>query len=132
MLSCKKEKGPEYQARLHKELDEGIDPRLGAYLLETADYVWRKYKKHLVITCLYRTLEENTAVGGKPYSAHPRRRAGDFRTWNLTKEIVNDIEERTHRIWGDFIYIKVHDSGSGMHIHVNIPYRFRRKWKQEE
>jgi len=103
-----------------------VDPRLCAVLLALAEWAMRKWNKGIVITCLNRTTLENAKVGGSIYSAHLRGRAADIRSRTFTDEQLRQIVDYLNLVWGDLLYVKYHNSGSGPHIHINIKYTHRR------
>jgi len=127
MLKYKTENGLEYKARLEVEFTRTIDKRLKAILLDLADEVQRKFKKDIILTCLNRTAKENLIVNGSPFSAHLSGRGADVRTWHFSKKELDFISNYLYTTWtDDFIFIKVHDAGSGNHIHINIRYKHRK------
>lgn len=129
MLKLKKEHGLEYEARLKVELHQKIDKRLRAVLLDLAYEVERKYKKDIIITCLERTEKENLRVNGSPFSSHMDKRGADIRSSIFSIKELDFIENYMYTVYGrDFIYVKIHNAGSGDHIHINIRYEYRKKW----
>ena len=127
-ISLKPKKGtPKYLVMLLDWM--AIDGRLRGVFLELAEYLMQKYGIGIVLTCLIRSAEENKAVGGSSTSAHRdgEGRAGDLRSRSFTPEQITDIEDHLVQTWGtDFLYVLVHDSGRGPHIHINIRWQHRR------
>ena len=119
--------GLDYYAKLKFEFYDQIDVRLRGVLYELDDYMWRTHKARITITCLNRSKEYNKKVGGSPWSAHLFGRAVDLRSKNLNDEMIKDLVKHLEDVWGDFLYVKVHDAGSGNHIHINIRYKYRKK-----
>jgi len=129
MLKLKEENGLEYEARLEVELHRRVDKRLRSILLDLAYEVERKYKKDIIITCLERTEKENQEVNGSPFSSHMDGRGADLRSFIFSIKQLDYIENYLYNTWGkSFVYVKVHDSGSGQHIHLNIRYEYRKDW----
>ena len=127
MIKYKEQNGLEYKARLDVEFTRTIDKRLKAILLDLADEVQRKFKKNIILTCLNRTEEENQKVNGSPFSAHLYGRGADIRIWHFSQKELDFITNYLYNIWSDdFLYIKIHDAGSGNHIHLNIKYKHRK------
>ncbi len=132
MIKFKGEEGIEYKARLEVEFYRIIDKRLKALLLDLADEVERKFKKNIILTCLNRTLEENQKYNGSPFSSHLDGRGADIRIWHFDKKHLDFITNYLYTNWSeDFVYVKVHDAGSGSHIHVNIKYKHRKELMNE-
>ena len=118
---------PEYLVMLLDWME--IDGRMRAVLLELAEYTMRKWSIGIVLTCLIRSVEQNTADGGSKYSAHldGEGRAGELRSRSFTPEQIAVIKDHLETTWGtDFLYVLVHDSGRGPHIHINIRWKHRR------
>jgi hypothetical protein len=76
-----------------------------------------------IVTCLWRSVRENKRLGGVPNSRHLTHCAGDLSLWIYTPEVLMkvlawlnvEMEARGGRKgWG----LKVHDAGTGNHIHV--------------
>jgi uncharacterized protein YcbK (DUF882 family) len=124
VLRFKAENGPRYQRRLITEFETKIDFRLRALLRNLQDYMFDRFAKNLVVTCLIRTPEENRMVGGVPYSSHLSGRAADIRSWGMSKGQIGEIKAYLEHVWGPLVYVLHHDSGHGEHIHVNINYRY--------
>lgn len=113
--------------RLIREYLHEIDPRLAAVLWELANYAQRNFKYDITVTCLNRTVEENTAVGGSPTSAHLDNRAADIRCNDIPVDIAEDLIKHLKTVWGeDFLFVLRHGKGANVHIHVNINYKHRR------
>lgn len=108
------------ERRLGNELQNVVDFRVKALLEDLAWFVRNTMQKDVVITCLIRTAEENKAVNGVPNSAHLSGRAADIRSTIYTEEEIGVINAYLTKIWGPLVYFKWHNSGSGMHIHINI------------
>lgn len=123
----KKDNGREYQKRLEYEYYNQIDGRLRAVYLELNDWMFRELGLRLIITCLNRTKEENKKVNGSEWSAHLFGRALDGRTRGFSDKEVKKIIEHLSLVWGNFLYVKHHNAGTGMHLHVNITYQYNRK-----
>lgn len=125
-INVKRENGRDYEAKLRKDFRLKIDQRLVAVLFGLAFWVWQEYRIEIIITCLNRTPEENKAVGGHKYSAHLEinHRGADLRTRVFNLKQIEAIMEYLSDTWGDFIYVKYHDSGSGKHLHLNISWKY--------
>ncbi len=70
-------------------------PPLRGMILALEDYARRVHgKKRLTITCLHRTPEENSDIGGHPKSLHKTRpiRAADLRIWGWTLDDLRDLK----------------------------------------
>lgn len=119
------------EARLQKELNEEIDPRLRALLRDLAGYAQRIFDKDIIITCLNRTEQENVSVGGIPKSAHLDNRAADLRVFNLTAQEQAEIVHYIKTVWGEkMVHVLLSNHGTAKHIHVNINFAERREgWK---
>ena len=102
-----------------------IDFRLRAVLLDLHAYTMREFNLPVVVTCLSRTKEENEAIGGYEFSAHLDGRGGDIRVKYRPATVVKAMEDYLREKWGDFLYVVVHDTGSGNHLHLNIRYRYK-------
>lgn len=127
MIKFKSENGLEYKARLETEFYRTIDKRLKAILLDLADTLWRKFELNVTITCLNRTAEENQKFNGSPFSSHLSGRGADIRTWHFNEKVLAYIIDYCYTTWSDdFVYLKIHDSGSGNHLHLNIRYKHRK------
>jgi uncharacterized protein YcbK (DUF882 family) len=114
--------------RLVNEFRFKIDLRLQAVLFELATWMARTLSKGLIVTCLLRTVEENKAVNGKPFSSHLDGRASDIRTYLLAKPEIDKVIGHLNAVWGiDFLHTKFHDSGTGFHLHININFPFKRE-----
>ena len=122
----KTENGLEYHKRLAFEFYNQIDGRVRAIYLEANDYSYRKFGIQMVLTCLNRTKEENKKAGGVEWSAHLYCRAGDSRTRTMTPAQIDELIAHIKSVWGDMVYIKYHNAGSGHHLHINIKYAYRR------
>ena len=127
LVYMKKESGRQYEEMLHQQFYGQIDGRLRAVFFELDDWIHREFGKRLIITCLNRTKEENKVVGGVEWSAHLFGRAIDGRTHIFTREEITKITNHLTDVWGDFIYAKYHNAGTGNHLHINITYKYIRK-----
>jgi hypothetical protein len=110
------------EARLNVEFH---NPRLHwvlkYVLLGLAEYLREVHDVQLVVTCLYRTPEENKADGGLPQSAHLDWRAADIRTWSFTPEIEEATLKHLTGTWGvEMLCAKIH--GKNRHLHINVNY----------
>lgn len=116
-LSFKTERiGLEYKSR-------HLNPHLRAVLLELADFLRRQHDIRLVVTCLWRSEEENRMVGGAPKSSHLTWRAADVRTYDWPAPVKQIAVQHLTKLWPrDMLFVKVHDSGTGEHMHLNINY----------
>lgn len=126
VIKFKRELGKEYEDKLRFQFYDQIDHRLAAIILGLGLFIFRKWRLYLTITCLNRTPAENKAVNGSKYSAHLFGRAVDVRTSDWSQEQIDAIIKYLEETWGDFIYVKYHDAGTGNHLHINITYRYRR------
>jgi uncharacterized protein YcbK (DUF882 family) len=114
--------------RLTNEFRFKIDLRLQAVLFELATWMGRTLSKGVIVTCLLRTPEENAAVNGRPYSSHLDGRAADIRTYLLSHPEIDKVIAHLNSVWGiEFLHTKYHDSGAGMHLHININFPFKRE-----
>lgn len=109
---------------LIEQFESKIDPRLQAFLLWLSYWINTTYNQDITVTCFNRTVEENKKINGALYSAHLSGRAVDIRSWVFSTEQIQSIQKKIDESWGDLIYFKYHDSGSGKHIHVNIRYKY--------
>jgi hypothetical protein len=112
--------------RLWKEFNHKTDLRLVAFFLELERWVSVNYGKDWTITCLWRSDEENAAVGGIPLSAHLDLpiRAGDSRSRHFTPEEIQGILKHVADTWfkpGGFIHFVY----EGDHFHANINKAYR-------
>ena len=103
-----------------------VDPRMCAVVLLLAAWTMCQWSIGIVITCLNRTVDENRRLGGYEFSAHLSGRGVDIRSRTFTVTQITQIIEYLETTWGDFIYVKYHNSGSGHHIHINIRYGYKR------
>ena len=122
----KKEYGKEYQDRLSFEFAGQVDRRLVAVYYEADDWCYRTFGKRVIITCINRTQEENRKVNGSQWSGHLFGRAMDWRTFHLTADEIKGLQSHLAGVWGSLIYVLYHDAGHGSHLHVGIPYNYRR------
>lgn len=122
--------------RLQKEFYGKLDGRLRAAIKDLADFADRQFLRHIVITCVNRTPEENDAIGGAKQSAHLNNRAVDIRSfdsalnkWYFSDEQQAEIKKFLEDTWGkDFIFVKTDMHGTAPHIHININYGERNTW----
>ena len=116
-------------ARLKDEFDTKIDCRLQFILLNLATYVYERFKKQVVVTCLIRTGAENAATAGSnPQSAHLRGDAADIRSFIYSEEEIQEIIAYLKHHWGPMIHAIFHNpGGNGPHIHININYAYSAK-----
>lgn len=134
-LQFKSEGGLVQYERLFAEWKEILDPRLKGVGYWLAQYMFEKYGRPLVISCIGRTETENDAVGGVKWSSHlilKDRRwvyALDFRSRDLPVEekpkLVQHITETWNPPGHPFLYCLHHDSGAGEHIHINVNRLYR-------
>jgi len=122
----KKESGKEYQDKLNLEFTDQMDRRLASVYYEADDWCYRTFGKRVIITCINRTKEENKQGNGSEWSGHLFGRAMDWRTFHLSDNEVAELQVHLRLVWGVFIYTQYHDSGTGKHLHVGIPYKYRR------
>jgi hypothetical protein len=132
-LKFDEDDGPEAALRLRQEFEES-DPRLRALTLEVGHWQYTKWGIPLTITCICRTKDENTAVGGRDMSAHTRRpgqtyhRAHDWRNRDLTESQQAERRDRVAAIFNwkvpMLFHVLDHDSGHGAHTHININYPY--------
>ena len=127
MITYKKDKDLSKYVGMKKEFQHQIDGRLKGILLELDDWAYDMYRIPTVITCLNRSKEENERLGGVPWSAHLFGRGADIRSHHYTEKMIQSIVRHLEETWGDMIFIKYHDSGSGDHIHINIKYAYRKE-----
>ena len=127
IVHFKEENGAQYEDMLRQQFYGQIDGRLRAVHLELDDYTYREFDKHITITCLNRTKEQNRTVGGKPLSSHRFGRGEDGRSRDFDDEELAKIERHLEEVWGDFLYVKVHGIGKNRHLHMNINVRYERK-----
>lgn len=93
-------------------------PPLRAQILELAQYAEELGVKSLVITCLWRSAEENADLpNSNPKSLHMTLpiRAADIRTRNLTTDVVNQLDQHWHQHRPDDSYGLLVEAN---HIHV--------------
>ena len=113
--------------RLTNEFRFKIDLRLQAVLFEESLWLKRTFGKDAIVTCLMRTIDENKAVNGRPFSSHLDGRAADRRTFHLSQPEIDKWILHLNQVWGElFLHTKYHDSGSGLHLHSNINMGFKR------
>lgn len=112
------------ESRMVLQYRNEIDPKLRAVLLDIDFWLKTIHNVEMVVTCLNRTAEYNSKIGGRPQSAHLDGRAADIRTWNLGGGVVEELIERTQKVWGDMVHIIQH-VGTGPHIHLNINRAFK-------
>jgi len=114
--------------RIEAEFKEfRLNHHLRAVLLEVSWYMRLRWDKIIVITCLYRTPDENLAVKGNPLSAHLDWRAADLRVSNLRPVEVTDMVTHMRSLWAeDMLHIKVHGEGANVHCHININHGWAR------
>ena len=110
--------------KLKAQFEDFLDPRLQAFMFWLEYYIDLKYKKDVTVTCVNRTLKENKSVGGIKDSAHLVGRGIDIRSWCYSLEEIKQLVKFVNDVWGDFIYITYHNSGSGDHIHINISWKY--------
>jgi hypothetical protein len=110
-----------------------IDKRLKIILLFLDYYVFERYQKELTITDLMRSQEEQDAIYAmdenykiKPWkSVHQVGRGADVRTFDLPKNIIDDILTLLNTLpYDDKRKTAIHhDIGTGAHIHIQVKAR---------
>jgi hypothetical protein len=105
------------------------DPRIRAVVNELALWMEKLFGKHLVITCVWRTEEEQRGIYGevKP-SAHfcsPQCRAVDFRAHrgHFTPQEMKNIESFVKKYFprrDGFPAAKFHGQGDNYHLHLSV------------
>lgn len=111
---------------LEAELREKTHPELRQLLLDLGGACARFGLHEPVLTCLGRTPEENAAVNGLLGSFHLFDCAADLRKWVWDEEtqlpqVLTWLRGAMARRGGKKRWgLKVHDAGSGDHIHVQV------------
>lgn len=104
-------------------------------VMHDADLIAERYGwKKLLVTSMFRTLEENRAAKAKSivHCCTPHR-AVDFRIWGVGSEIVKDVTNALNAKWEyDFTrpsmpvaYSEPH--GDGPHLHLQVHPNTRRR-----
>ena len=104
-----------------------LDQRLVVMLLAVAGYTERRGWPEPVVTCIFRTREEQKRIYGKdkpPFSVHEFWRGLDLRAseWGELR-----CRELAHWINNVFVYGKgkeaclYHNVGRGQHLHLQVP-----------
>lgn len=111
--------------QLLKEFQTKLDPKLIGILATIASYMWQKYEIETVITCLVRSIQYNSDMGGRELSAHIIQdgyycRAADIRTRHLTRKQIKDLIGFIESLYGNKVCIVY----EGDHIHVNINWQW--------
>ena len=96
-------------------------PPLRAQVLDLAAFAEELGIRDLIVTCLYRSPEENTAVGGKPTSLHQTTpiRAVDIRRRMLSEDEV----VRLHSHWNNYkpsMLFGFNDEPEKAHVHLQV------------
>ena len=115
--------GQEHYDRLDKEWGD-IHPVTRSVVLECARYVYDRFKKNVIVTCLIRSVSENKADGGVPQSSHLTARAGDFVVPGILLKEAQELIGYVQKYWGPMICIVYHDAGSGFHFHINTNWPY--------
>ena len=98
-----------------------LNQHLRAVLLDLGWYMRHRRDMQVMLTCIYRTPNENKAVNGNPLSAHLDWRAADIRTRDLKVAEVDDMVNHLRALWPlEMLHVIVHNSGAGPHMHINI------------
>jgi hypothetical protein len=96
-------------------------PPLRAQVLNLACFAEELGVPDLVVTCLYRTSDENTAVGGKPTSLHMVKpiRAVDIRRRTLNKMQIEQLHQHWNRYKPSMAF-GFNDEPDKVHIHLQV------------
>ena len=111
--------------RIEKELAElqVQNARLNKILQLASLYCEVEFKKDTTVTCIYRSPEENTAVGGIPNSPHLNWEAADLRAVTLTPEqrekLVKTLNNITFRNGKNTSLCHAVDGGA-LHFHIQV------------
>ena len=102
-----------------------LRPPLRMMALDASVQAENRWRWPLMLTCIYRTPEEDRALGG--HGVHPLWRALDVRTRDRDPLVVADLAEHVNRLW---IYdptrptyqvaIFEKDSPHGQHLHFQV------------
>jgi len=99
--------------------DERFHPIIRAFLLDLGLFTVRMFDKQLVVTSIFRSEEENGAIGGVPGSSHCDWRAADVRSSVFTDTERLAILEYAKR-YGSLIHFIYEVGGTGAHFHANV------------
>lgn len=115
----------ELKNRLQLEFwDDRLHPILRAFYLDLGGFTMRKFGKQIVLTNIFRTPEENEAVGGIPGSSHCDWRGADCRSSLFTETERVSMLEYVHANWGRAIHFIHEDAGTAPHFHANVNKAF--------
>jgi len=110
----------ENEAVLRKRFRDLTHPIVRAVLWDLAFWLWTTYGLTLCITCLWRSLEENKADGGRDTSRHLEipSKAADIRTRGWPKEAIPNALEYLQITWGNLL--SVQNEADKVHIHFHL------------
>jgi uncharacterized protein YcbK (DUF882 family) len=96
-------------------------PPLRAQVLELAYFAEELAAPDLVVTCLYRTPDENMTVGGKPTSLHMVK---PIRAVDIRRRTLNEMQvEQLHQHWNRYkpsMLFGFNDEPEKAHIHLQV------------
>ncbi len=114
-----------------KDLDQQNKP-LKAMLIDLNKYTWKKFKKTILFTEIFRTQTQqdeyywnNRKYRRKPWkSCHQFWQGSDLRSWIFTEEERDDICDYLNKKYNKSNYwkwtAKVHTVGHGFHFHLQF------------
>jgi len=110
--------------RLEREWNDKRLSSVVKSIVLDAEIIAVQYKWEFIVTSIYRTPEEDKALGG--HGIHPAWRAVDIRTNNTTREVVATVSGAINERW---VYDKARPSmvvaytephGTGPHLHAQV------------
>lgn len=120
--------GHKQRERLRHEFENQLDPRCQGIILVSAHYLKREFGLPTTVTCVYRSVAENVAVDGSPYSGHMDNRCADTRSRHLLPSQKEQLLAFMKEWYApEFLQLLHHDSGQGEHFHWGIRYAYRDK-----
>ncbi len=108
--------------RLEREWNDKRLSSVVKSIVLDAELIAAPYKWEFIVTSIYRTPEEDKALGG--HGIHPAWRAVDVRTNNTTQKTIDTITAIMNRRWSydparpSMVVFYTEPHGSGAHAHV--------------